>query len=80
MAFITRAAEARQGVAALRQKHEPWFEEEAVFFTSALTGSIRPGARPHSPPRVTGDARCRPRPHSNYGPTADTGGLMQITR
>jgi uncharacterized damage-inducible protein DinB len=81
--FIKRYAEdSEKRLSALREKTEPWWEAEADFFT------VR---RPHTwimTRRLTHTSHHRGQQttmlrmlgrelHSNYGPTADTGGLMQ---
>ena len=83
LAFIERYAEdSGQRVAALREKRELWREGDTKFFdvrrsrawvmTRRLTHTSHHRGQLMAMLRMLGrDA------HSNYGPTADTGGLMQ---
>ena len=67
---------------ALREKREPWWEEETKFFdvrrsrawvmTRRLTHTSHHRGQLMAMLRMLGHDL-----HSNYGPTADTGGLMQ---
>jgi len=67
---------------ALRQKQESWFEEGTKFFdvarsrawvlTRRLTHTSHHRGQQMAVLRILGGSL-----HSNYGPTADTGGLMQ---
>ena len=83
MAFITRYAEdSGKRVIGLREKHEPWFEEEAAFFdvrrSRAWILTRRIAHTSHHRGQLMAMLRMLGRDlHSNYGPTADTGGLMQ---
>lgn len=81
--FIRRYAEASgKRLSALRQKPESWFEEETKFFdvarsrawvlTRRLTHTSHHRGQQMAMLRMLGRDL-----HSNYGPTADTGGLMQ---
>jgi len=81
--FIKRYAEdSGKRLAALREKPEGWFEEETKFFdvkrsrawvlTRRLTHTSHHRGQQMAMLRMLGRDL-----HSNYGPTADTGGLMQ---
>src|SRR5579859_40462 len=81
--FIRRYAEdSGKRLEALRQKQESWFEEETKFFdvarsrawvlTRRLTHTSHHRGQQMAMLRMLGRDL-----HSNYGPTADTGGLMQ---
>ncbi len=81
--FIKRYAEdSAKRLAMLRQKPESWFEEETTFFdvkrsrawvlTRRLTHTSHHRGQQMAMLRMLGRDL-----HSNYGPTADTGGLMQ---
>jgi uncharacterized damage-inducible protein DinB len=81
--FIRRYAEdSANRVAALRDKPESWWEGEATFFdvkrsrawimTRRMTHSSHHRGQQMAILRMLGRDL-----HSNYGPTADTGGLMQ---
>jgi len=81
--FITRYAEhSRMRAAALRAKDERWWEEQTPFFdtqrsrawvmTRRLTHTSHHRGQQMAMLRMLGRDL-----HSNYGPTADTGGLMQ---
>lgn len=81
--FIKRYAEdSGKRLAALKGKSEPWWEEETVFFdvrrsrawvmTRRLTHTAHHRGQQMAMLRMLGRDL-----HSNYGPTADTGGLMQ---
>ena len=81
--FIERYAEdSRKRLEALRGKREGWFEEETKFFdvnrsrawvlTRRLTHTSHHRGQQMAMLRMLGRGL-----HSNYGPTADTGGLMQ---
>jgi len=83
MEFIKRYAEdSGKRLAALREKSETWWEEEANFFdvrrsrawimTRRLTHTAHHRGQQMAMLRMLGRDL-----HSNYGPTADTGGLMQ---
>jgi uncharacterized damage-inducible protein DinB len=82
-AFIRRYAEdSGKRLAILRQKHERWWEELTRFFdversrawvmTRRLTHTSHHRGQQMAMLRMLGREL-----HSNYGPTADTGGLMQ---
>jgi uncharacterized damage-inducible protein DinB len=81
--FMKRYAEqSATRLATLRQKDEAWFEGETKFFdvarsrTWVLTRRIAHTA--HHRGQQMAMLRMLARDlHSNYGPTADTGGLMQ---
>jgi hypothetical protein len=84
MAFIARYAEdSGNRVVVLRAKHEPWFEEEdGSSSTSAAHGrgslTRRIAHTSHHRGQLMAMARMLGHDlHSTYGPTADTGGLMQ---
>jgi uncharacterized damage-inducible protein DinB len=81
--FIKRYAEdSEKRLAMLRQTPESWFEEETAFFdvkrsrawvlTRRLTHTSHHRGQQMAMLRMLGRDL-----HSNYGPTADTGGLMQ---
>lgn len=81
--FIQRyAQDSGKRLAALREKEELWFEEETTFFdvkrsrawvlTRRLTHTSHHRGQQMAMLRMLGRDL-----HSNYGPTADTGGLMQ---
>jgi uncharacterized damage-inducible protein DinB len=81
--FIKRYAEdSGKRLGALRGKQETWFEEETKFFdvsrsrawvlTRRLTHTSHHRGQQMAMLRTLGRDL-----HSNYGPTADTGGLMQ---
>jgi hypothetical protein len=80
--FIRRYAEdSRERLAVLRGKNEAWWEEDAAFFDVQrarkwiLTRRIAHTA--HHRGQQSAMLRMLGRElHSNYGPTADTGGLM----
>jgi uncharacterized damage-inducible protein DinB len=83
LAFVKRYAEdSRRRVAALREKSDPWWEEDTTFFdvrrsrawvmTRRLTHTSHHRGQLMAMLRMLGHDV-----HSNYGPTADTGGLMQ---
>jgi uncharacterized damage-inducible protein DinB len=69
-------------LAALREKDEPWFEGEAKFFdvprSRAWVVIRRIAHTAHHRGQQMAMLRMLAHDlHSNYGPTADTGGLMQ---
>src|SRR2546421_3547956 len=76
------AEDSGKRLAALREKNEPWWEESTKFFdvqrsrawvmTRRLTHSSHHRGQLMAMLRMLGRDL-----HSNYGPTADTGGLMQ---
>jgi uncharacterized damage-inducible protein DinB len=81
--FIKRYAEdSGNRLAALQQKTDAWWEEETAFFdvrrsrawvmTRRLTHTSHHRGQQMAMLRMIGREL-----HSNYGPTADTGGLMQ---
>ena len=81
--FMTRYAEdSAKRAAILRQQHDDWWETPATFFdvqrskawvmTRRLTHTSHHRGQQMAMLRMLGRAL-----HSNYGPTADTGGLMQ---
>jgi hypothetical protein len=81
--FLKRYAEdSGKRLSALRQKDERWWEEPTKFFdversrvwvmTRRLTHSSHHRGQQMAMLRMLGRDL-----HSNYGPTADTGGLMQ---
>ena len=81
--FIKRYAEdSGKRLAVLREKSETWWEEETNFFdvrrsrawvmTRRLTHTSHHRGQQMAMLRMLGRDL-----HSNYGPTADTGGLMQ---
>lgn len=82
MAFIARYAEdSGSRVVVLRAKNEPWFEEESAFFevrrSRAWILTRRIAHTSHHRGQLMAMLRMLGHDlHSNYGPTADTGGLM----
>ena len=69
-------------LAALREKDEGWWEEETAFFdvlrSRAWVMTRRMNHTAHHRGQQLAILRMLGRDeHSNYGPTADTGGLMQ---
>jgi uncharacterized damage-inducible protein DinB len=69
-------------LAALREKREPWWEEGTKFFdvhrSRAWVMTRRMTHTSHHRGQLMAMLRMLGRDvHSNYGPTADTGGLMQ---
>ena len=83
MAFIERyATDSARRLAALRQTTDAWWQEPATFFdvqrsrawimTRRLTHTSHHRGQQMAMLRMLGRDL-----HSNYGPTADTGGLMQ---
>lgn len=83
MEFIRRYAEdSRKRLAALGEKAESWWEQEAQFFdvrrSRAWVMVRRMTHTSHHRGQLMAVLRMLGRElHSNYGPTADTGGLMQ---
>ncbi len=81
--FIRRYAEdSAKRLAALRSKDEPWWESETKFFdvtrSRAWVMMRRIAHTSHHRGQLMAMLRMLERDlHSNYGPTADTGGLMQ---
>src|SRR5499427_2135227 len=81
--FMKRYAEDRvKRLAALREKTESWCEQEAPFFdvqrSRAWIMTRRMTHTSHHRGQQMAMLRMMGRDlHSNYGPTADTGGLMQ---
>jgi len=81
--FINRYAEdSSKRLAALRRMEERWWEELTVFFdvrrTRAWVMTRRLTHTSHHRGQQTAMLRMLGRSlHSTYGPTADTGGLMQ---
>jgi uncharacterized damage-inducible protein DinB len=83
LGFLRRYAEdSAARLAALFAKDDAWWEEEAAFFdvrrarTWIMTRRLTHTA--HHRGQLTVLLRALGRPvHSTYGPTADTGGLMQ---
>jgi uncharacterized damage-inducible protein DinB len=79
--FIARYAEAsRERLAALAQKPEAWWEQEVAFFDvrrSRAWVMVRRIAHTshHRGQQMAVLRMLRRDVHSNYGPTADTGGL-----
>jgi hypothetical protein len=69
-------------MAALREKSEAWWEEDVTFFdvqrSRAWVMTRRMTHTSHHRGQLMAMLRMLGRDvHSNYGPTADTGGLMQ---
>ena len=83
LAFMKRYAEdSGKRLAALRQKPESWFEADTQFFdvrrSRAWVLTRRIAHTSHHRGQLTAMLRMLGHDvHSNYGPTADTGGLMQ---
>lgn len=83
MEFIKRYAEdSKKRLAALKSKEESWWEGEAKFFdvsrSRAWVVVRRIAHTAHHRGQQMALLRMLGRDlHSNYGPTADTGGLMQ---
>jgi len=81
--FIKRYAEdSGKRLHVLRAQHEPWWEEEGPFFdvrrSRAWIVTRRMTHTSHHRGQLMAMLRMLGRDvHSNYGPTADTGGLMQ---
>lgn len=81
--FMKRYAEdSGKRLAALREKPEPWWEEETQFFdvrnSRAWVMTRRLCHTSHHRGQLMAILRMLKRDlHSTYGPTADTGGLMQ---
>jgi uncharacterized damage-inducible protein DinB len=81
--FIQKYAEdSRKRLAALKAKEEPWWEGETRFFdvprSRAWVVVRRIAHTAHHRGQQMAMLRMLGRDlHSNYGPTADTGGLMQ---
>lgn len=81
--FIKRYAEdSTKRLAALREKDEAWWEEEVAFFdvkrSRAWIVTRRIAHSAHHRGQLTAMLRMLGRDvYSTYGPTADTGGLMQ---
>jgi uncharacterized damage-inducible protein DinB len=83
LAFMERYAEdSGKRLAALRGTKEPWWEDETTFFdvrrSRAWVMTRRLNHTSHHRGQMMAMLRMLGRDlHSNYGPTADTGGLMQ---
>ena len=81
--FIRRYADdSTKRLAVLQSKGEPWWEADARFFdvmrSRAWIMTRRIAHTSHHRGQLTAMLRMLRRDlHSNYGPTADTGGLMQ---
>src|SRR5215203_423926 len=81
--FMKRYAEdSAKRLAALHEKGEPWWEEETQFFdvrhSRAWVMTRRLTHTSHHRGQLMAMLRMLRRDlHSTYGPTADTGGLMQ---
>jgi len=81
--FMKRyAQDSERRLAALRAKNEPWWEEDTTFFdvrrSRAWVMTRRIAHTAHHRGQQMAMLRMLGRNlHSNYGPTADTGGLMQ---
>ena len=81
--FIARyAADSGRRQAALREKPEPWWEDDTMFFDArrsrAWIVTRRIAHTAHHRGQLLAMLRMLGRDvHSTYGPTADTGGLMQ---
>jgi len=82
MEFIRQYADdSAKRLAAVQTKHEPWWEEEVNFFavrrSRAWIMVRRIAHTSHHRGQLMAMLRMLWREiHSNYGPTADTGGLM----
>lgn len=83
MEFIKRyAADSGKRLASLQSMNEWWWEEEVPFFDVARSRAWvmmrRVSHTSHHRGQLMAMLRMLGREiHSNYGPTADTGGLMQ---
>jgi uncharacterized damage-inducible protein DinB len=83
LAFMKRYAEdCGKRLHVLREQREPWWEEEGPFFdvrrSRAWIMTRRMTHTSHHRGQLMAMLRMLGREvHSNYGPTADTGGLMQ---
>jgi uncharacterized damage-inducible protein DinB len=83
LGFMKRYAEdSAKRLAVLQTKEEEWFEEETMFFdvkrSRAWVLTRRIAHTAHHRGQQMAMLRMLVRDlHSNYGPTADTGGLMQ---
>lgn len=83
LAFIEKYAEASgRRLATMREKEDPWWEEDVAFFnvvrSRAWVITRRVAHTAHHRGQQTAMLRMLGRDlHSTYGPTADTGGLMQ---
>lgn len=83
LSFIQRYAEdSTKRLRVLRSKEEPWWEAETKFFdvarSRAWVMTRRIAHTSHHRGQLMALLRMLARDlHSNYGPTADTGGLMQ---
>ena len=83
MEFMKRYAEdSGKRLAALREKDEAWWEGDTTFFdvhrSRAWVMTRRIAHTSHHRGQLMAMLRMLGRDlHSNYGPTADTGGLMQ---
>ncbi|MGH9371159.1 MAG: DinB family protein [Vicinamibacterales bacterium] len=83
LAFMKRYAEdSGKRLAALREKDDRWWEEETTFFdvrrSRAWVMMRRIAHTSHHRGQLMAMLRMLGHDlHSNYGPTADTGGLMQ---
>jgi hypothetical protein len=81
--FMKRYAEdSSKRLTALQVKNEPWWEEQTTFFSvqrsRAWVMTRRMSHTSHHRGQLMAMLRMLGRDlHSNYGPTADTGGLMQ---
>jgi uncharacterized damage-inducible protein DinB len=81
--FMKRYAEdSEKRLAVLQMKDEPWWEDETKFFDVACSRAWvmvrRMTHTSHHRGQLMAMLRILGRDlHSNYGPTADTGGLMQ---
>ena len=81
--FMKRYAEdSGKRLDVLREQREPWWEDEALFFdvrrSRAWIMTRRMTHTSHHRGQLMAMLRMLGRDvHSNYGPTADTGGLMQ---
>jgi len=76
------AEDSAKRLAALRGRHEEWWEEDALFFdvhrSRAWIVTRRVAHTAHHRGQLIAMLRMLGHDvHSNYGPTADTGGLMQ---
>ena len=83
LSFISRyAADARKRLEFMRHQPEVWFEQDASFFEVVrsrgwiLVRRIAHTAH-HRGQQMAMLRMLNREVHSNYGPTADTGGLMQ---
>src|SRR5207237_7581603 len=76
------AEDSSKRLSAMRKKHEPWWEEMVAFFDVTRSRAWVMARRLNHTAQHRGQLLAMLRMlgrtlHSTYGPTADTGGLMQ---